>query len=146
MLRAAVEERDPSFNRVFVEPCVLQYGRKATVEHLLRFLEEGTASEKAGAANALYWTGLGKDDLGVLEPRPQQTLLREFVNTDNLDVRRAILGKLRLFAQDYAEADRPLVAKAIEIARRSDDDYLRHRVEVQLGGGGPFKPLPRRSS
>ena len=37
---------------------------------------------------------------------------------------------------------RPLVAVAIRIAREHSDEYLRHRVEVQLGAGEPYKPLP----
>jgi hypothetical protein len=144
MLRAAVEERDPSFNRLYVEPCVRGYGRRATVEALLRFLEEGTTRDKAGAANALYWTRLGDDELGNLREQLDKTLLHEFIKTKDLDVRRAILGQLSLSAEDYPSDERPLIPEAIEIARRSDDAYLRHRVEVQLGQGGPFMSLPRQ--
>jgi hypothetical protein len=37
-----------------------------------------------------------------------------------------------------------LVAQAVEIARRSEDEYIRHRVEVQLGDPRPLKALPHR--
>jgi hypothetical protein len=38
------------------------------------------------------------------------------------------------------------VAQAVEIARNHDDDYIRHRVEVQLGKERWFKPLPHRDA
>jgi len=144
MLRAAIEERDPSFNRKFVEPCVRAYGRRMTVEALLAFLERGTNFEKAGAANALYWTSFGEDDLGDVRHVLRQKLLREFVENEDLDVRRAIIGKLSLKPEDYPEAMHPLVTQAIDIARSSSDRYLRHRVEIQLGSGGPLMALPHR--
>jgi hypothetical protein len=38
------------------------------------------------------------------------------------------------------------VAQAVEIARNHDDDYIRHRVEVQLGKERLLKPLPHRDT
>ena len=148
MLRAAIEECDPSFNRIFVEPCARAHGRRATIEVLLDYLDRGAPFEKAGAANALYWAaGLGNDDVDkVLLARKRQLLLRTFIDSDDLDVRRAIIGKLSLATDDYPEEMHGLVAKAIAIARTSADGYLRHRVEIQLGKGGPFMPLPHRGS
>lgn len=147
MLRAAVEERNPSFNRKFIEPCARAYGRRAVVERLLVYLERGTNSEKAGAANALYWASMfGEDDLGDLRAVEKATLLRIFIDVDDLDVRRAIIGKLPLRTKDHPSEAHADVAKAIEIARSSGDAYLEHRVEIQLGSGGPFKPLPPREN
>ena len=37
-----------------------------------------------------------------------------------------------------------MVAQAIEQARSSDDKYIRHRIEVQLGNVNVFAPLPHR--
>jgi hypothetical protein len=42
----------------------------------------------------------------------------------------------------YPEELRPLIAAAVEVARSHSDEYIRHRVEVQLGSGGPFMPIP----
>jgi len=36
----------------------------------------------------------------------------------------------------------PLVQQAINIARQHADDYIRHRIEIQLGTPAPLKPLP----
>ena len=55
MLRAGVLERNPSLNRVFIEPCVRSLGGRRVLEELLRYLDSGTDAEKAGAASALYW-------------------------------------------------------------------------------------------
>src|SRR2546429_73912 len=57
MLWAGVLERNPSYNRVFIEPCVRSLGGRRVLEELLRYLESGTDEEKAGAASALYWAG-----------------------------------------------------------------------------------------
>src|SRR3954471_10467086 len=41
MLRAGVLERNPSFNRAFIEPCVRSFGGRRVLEELLRHLESG---------------------------------------------------------------------------------------------------------
>ena len=47
--------------------------------------------------------------------------------------------------QAYPESHRALVAQAIDIARRHEDEYIRHRVEVQLGDTSEgLAPLPHR--
>jgi hypothetical protein len=145
MLRAAIEEPDPSYNRKFIEPCVRTFGRARVVEPLLRIVEEGSPCEKGRAASALYWAmALDDGDLGSLGARFRGSLLRAFVETDDLDARRRILPQLRLAADTWTDEERPLVAKAIEIARTSGDPYLKHRVEVQLGAGGPYMALPTK--
>jgi hypothetical protein len=140
MLRAGVYERNPSFNRLFIEPCVRSYGTRWVKEQLLRYLESGTDIEKAGAASALYWSGDDSD--GELRERIHSQRLREFVNNEDLQVRRRIIPMLCLQEEQYPEDLLPLVAKAIEIARSHSDEYIRHRVEVQLGAGGPFMAIP----
>jgi hypothetical protein len=42
----------------------------------------------------------------------------------------------------YNEEIQPLIAKAISIARTHSDEYIRHRIEIQLGASGPFKAIP----
>ena len=70
-------------------------------------------------------------------------MLREFVGSLDSNVRRRIIPMLRLVPEAYPEEMRPLVTEAIEAALRSHtDEYIRHRVVVQLGAGGPFMALP----
>ncbi len=144
MLRAGVLERNPSLNRRFVEPCVRSLGGGRVLAELLRYLEAGTNAEKAGAASALYWAGGNPrgEELGELRERLRCQMLREFVANPDVDVRRRIIPMLRLEPEAYPEELRPLIPVAVEIARSHPDEYIRHRVEVQLGDGGPFMAIP----
>jgi hypothetical protein len=68
-----------------------------------------------------------------LDERYARVGLRRFVTDDDLDLRRCLLPGLRLRAGSCPADMRDLVIRAIEIARTSDDKYLRHRVGIQLG-------------
>jgi hypothetical protein len=144
MLRAGVLERNPSFNRAFIEPCVRSLGARRVLEALLRYLESGTDAEKAGAASALYWSGGNPrhEELRELQDRLRCRLLQEFVSNPDLNVRRRIIPSLRLVPEAYPEELRSLILVAVEVARSHPDAYIRHRVEVQLGAGGPFMAIP----
>lgn len=144
MLRAGVLERNPSANRRFIEPCVASLGGRRVLEGLLRYLESGNDAEKAGAVSALYWaTGNPRNEaLDALRERIRHAMLREFVANPDLDLRRQIISMLRLEPEAYPEELRPLVPAAIEIARSHADEYLRHRVEVQLGANSLLIPIP----
>ena len=144
MLRAGVMERDPSFNRVFIDPCVRSFGGQRVLEELLLLLESGTDVEKAGAASAFYWVrgNPEKEDLTEMRERIYRQMLREFVANEDLQVRRRIIPMLPLERRKYPKELRPLVARAVEIARAHPDEYIRHRVEIQLGACGPFIAIP----
>jgi hypothetical protein len=144
MLRTGVYERNPSLNRQFIEPCVRSYGSRWVKEEWLRYLESGTNAEKTGAASALYWSGGMPDgeDVDNLRQRIHSQLLREFVGNENLQVRQRIIPMLCLKADQYPKDLRPLVLQAIAIARSHSDEYIRHRVEIQLGAGGPLMAIP----
>ena len=89
-------------------------------------METGSDSRKAGAVNALYWTGMPLDFGGRTPPaytseyalpesraayealsdvwiRKRKLLLEEFVFNTNVDVRRSIVSKLNLNQADYPE-------------------------------------------
>ncbi|HEU4556229.1 MAG TPA: hypothetical protein VFS20_00220 [Longimicrobium sp.] len=144
MLRAGVLERDPSANRMFIEPCVSSLGARRVLEVLLGYLETGTDAEKAGAASARYWVGPNprNEDVEELKARFHCQMLRELVQNPDLDVRRRIIPMLRLEPEAYPQELRPLIPVAVEIARSHPDNYIRHRVEVQLGAGGPLMAIP----
>lgn len=149
MCRAAVYERDVSANRQFIEPCLRAHGPRRVNELLLRYLENGNNVEKSGAASALYWSfglnghwGIPREDLNDLAERAQGLMLTEFVNNDDMEVRRRIIPSLSMKEECYPENLRPLVSRATSIARSHPDEYIRHRVEIQLGAGGPYMPIP----
>jgi len=167
MIRAAVYEVNPSLNREFVSPCIASYGHRVVNEALLEFVENGTDFEKAGAINASYWGGMSLSyrantkeftvenatpesraaylELKDVWERKRCLFLREFVSNENVDVRRSIIPSLCLDEAAYPEALKPLVSIAIDIARKHQDDYMRHRVEVQLGNEHLLCPLPHRT-
>lgn len=166
MLDAGIDVVDPSVNRSFIEPCVRAFGHRRVIEYLLGVVESGTDFRRSGAVNALYWVKVGLRFIGIpptfsveyatpesraayqalmdLWERRDRLLLETFVSNPDLDVRRSIIASLSLEASDYPESHRPLVPRAIAIARGSADKYLRHRVEVQLGNVNTAAPLPHR--
>ena len=97
LVRAAIYERDPSFNRHFVEPCLRCFGLRRTNDELLRYATAGSDFEKAGAANAFYWSLRarlegkpvpGADALDGLSSRVRDWRLTEFVSNPDVSVRR----------------------------------------------------------
>ncbi len=165
MIQAAMNERNPSFNRRFVDPCIRSVGRHRVMDALLEYVEHGTNDEKAGAINAMCWAGASGQPLtdrmiatpasnyapeshatwmAVLE-RKRSVLLREFIANTDVDVRRSIISQLALDPAAYPDDLKPLIPAAVEIARQHSDPYIRHRVEIQLGmSKGPLQPLPHR--
>ncbi|MFC5718695.1 hypothetical protein ACFP1Z_00685 [Streptomyces gamaensis] len=153
LVRTAVLDPNPSFNRQFVEPAVDSFGRRRVLTVLLQYLRTGTNQERAGAARAWYWAQVsvsftGKDSAGkwILTPESQaevdavadlsaewsEATLREFVANDDLDVRCCILPGLSLKPERHPAELHGLVAEAVHIARTHPDGYLRHRVEHQV--------------
>jgi hypothetical protein len=149
LLRAAVHEPDPSFNRQLVEPAVAAFGRRRVQLALLAYLDSDVTSDVAGAARAWYWAQAhptyqrGSDTPtarsvaeyeadGDLRERYRRIALRRFVTETDLDVRRCLLPGLPLDERLYPAEMHDLVARAVRIGRTSSDDYLRHRVEIQV--------------
>ncbi|GAA2749946.1 hypothetical protein [Kitasatospora cinereorecta] len=149
LLRAAVHDPNPSFNRWFVEAALNAFGRGRVRSRLTDYLRTGTDPERAGAARAWYWTALPLDHPHLRPTDPagngpeannasvgvrdwNQAALREFVTNEHLDVRRCILPGLPLRPSAYPAELHDLVEEAIAVARSHPDDYLRHRVEHQV--------------
>lgn len=149
LIRAAVHEPDPSFVRELVQPAVAAFGRRRVRLALLGYLENGDAADAGGAARAWYPTLVPLSfPTGSRNPTPEsaaeqakyrdldrrysQAALQRFVADQDLDVRRCLLPSLWLSPDAYPADMQNLVTRAIEIARTSDDEYLRHRVEIQI--------------
>ncbi|MFV2104423.1 hypothetical protein [Micromonospora sp. LOL_024] len=149
LIRAAVHEPDPSFVRDLIGPAVAAYGRRRVRLALLDYIETGIAADAAGAARAWYWTLVPlRYHVSLHTPTPESVAeqkkyhdldrrydeagLRRFVTDEDLDVRRCLLPGLLLRADAYPADMHTLVTHAIEIARTSEDEYLRHRVEIQI--------------
>lgn len=143
-LHAGVVERNPSINRFFIEPCIRSWGGREVNQRLLSYLQSGSNVEKSGAASAFYWAkgNPRNEDLSQVHNMIRSQLLQEFVTNEDVTVRQRIVPLLSLDELAYPPEDRALVARAIAIARTHPDEYVRHRIEVQLGAGGPFKAIP----
>lgn len=152
LMRAAVHEPNPSFNRQLVKPAIAAFGRRRVQLALIAYLDSDAAPDVAGAARAWYWTGVSLkrvagsstltpenpaeyEAVSDLRQRYRRTALRRFVTVEDLDVRRCILPGLPLDPRLYPAEMHDLVTQAVRIARTSDDDYLRHRVEIQVSSG-----------
>jgi hypothetical protein len=108
--------------------------------------------ERAGAARAWYWSALPlqlskvraedsdiesraeADDRSAVVGEWHEAALREFVNNEHLDVRRSLLPGLPLRTSAYPPELHDFVEAAVTIARSHPDEYIRHRVEHQVGG------------
>jgi len=165
-LDAAINETNPSFNRQFIEPCVKSTGHRVVNEYLLSIVEGDDNTKIAGAVAALYWanmqirfagnvpqytlqyaTPMSQEAFMALHDvwqRKRDTFLRVFVNNEDVTVRRQIIPSLKLDESAYPDGLKPLVQRAVEIARNHPDDYIRHRVEVQLGNERLLRPIPER--
>ncbi|WP_223835849.1 hypothetical protein [Streptomyces venezuelae] len=147
LMAAAVHDPNPSFNRQFVEPALNAFGHRRVQAALLDYLLTGTDPERAGAARAWYWSALtarmpevraehpapaDDDDTSVLTAW-YRAALAEFVRNEHLDVRRCILPLLPLRKSSYRPELHALVDEAVAIARSHPDEYIRHRVEHQVG-------------
>jgi hypothetical protein len=148
-IRAAVYEPDPSFNRPLVEPAIAAFGCRRVQLALLDYLGTGPAADAAGAARAWYWSSAGIrylpgtttmtpesaadfEAVSDLRQRYRVTALRRFPADDDPVLRRCILPGLSLDPQIYPSEMRDQVVQAVRIARTSNDDYLRHRMEIQV--------------
>ncbi|WP_063813065.1 hypothetical protein [Herbidospora daliensis] len=138
LMKAAVHDPDPSFNRGFVEPALNAFGRRRVRTALLAYLMTGADQEKAGAASAWYWSGLrlrsggSAEDTADLVAMWHEAALREFVGNEHLDVRRNLVSGLPLNPEAAPPELRPLVEEVVRIARAHPDEYIRHRVEIQV--------------
>lgn len=142
LINAGVYDPNPSANARFIWPAIASFGRQRVQTALLEFLSHGTNPERAGAARAWYWTRASQtyiehnraewDGLANLRAAWREAALREFISNEDIDVRRCILPGLPLSTGRYPADLHALVAEAIRIARTHPDEYLRHRVEIQI--------------
>jgi hypothetical protein len=156
LLRATIYEVDPDRNRDFLTPLLFAFGLRSVHTALLEVLQNGTDFEKTGAVNALLWTRVSgvfwggsyveldanRDDITA---RKNALLLSEFTNNPNVEVRRSIITQLDFDPNSYPDEFKPLVPKAIRIAKAHSDEYIRNTAETQLAASDVLKPLPYRS-
>ena len=144
LLHAGVLESDPSRNRWLIEPAVGVLGASRVLERLLTYLRDGSFKEKAGAASAAYWVRPSEADTSYPEVARafRDEMLQQFVACADLTVQQRIVPMLSMAPESYSAGVSELLPAAIAKARESDDDYVRHRIAVQLGEEHQFRALP----
>ena len=130
LLRAAIYEADPSWNKDFLTPAFRAFGHRKVQEALLQYLEQGTPREQAGALRAWYWAWNPCDE--DLRVKRDSFLLKRFVECEDPAVRRSLIFFLSLSPSDYSHASQPLIPRAIHLARTHPDASVRQRVEEKL--------------
>lgn len=78
MLQNAITYRDPSFNRIFLRPCLSRIGTQAVAKRLAAILEEGSMLERIGVGRLAYWVHGGNGREGLNE-----AIVRQASRTDN---------------------------------------------------------------
>lgn len=144
-LKLGVEEMNPSLNRFYIEPAVRSLGERSAMTYLLKCLREGSDNDKAGAVSALYWIRSRGAETELREIRAQfnDEMLRQFVTCGSVDVQRRIVPMLSSQPGHYSPDVAALVPEAMRIACTHADPYVRHRIEIVLGGKvAAFQPLP----
>jgi hypothetical protein len=156
MMRAAVYEPNPMAVQAFVEPCVKAFGVARVMQTLIDYLEKGTDYEKTGAVNALHWASERKSNTEsgrhkAIDPKVlslidyQRALyLQTFIKNPDLDLRRAIITNLDMDTFGYSALIVEQIEKVTKICRMHPDEYIKHRVEVQLRRSPSAYPLPLR--
>ena len=80
MLRASIEIGDPSFNRVFLRPCLTIYGNNAVVDYLTETFRTGDVVDRIGVSLLTYWLRIYRADISLL----LRSIEEAAENTDNL--------------------------------------------------------------
>lgn len=80
MLKTGIMHTDPSFNRIFLKPCVRAYGHKRVAEFLNQEFINGDIVTRIGILNLLYWFRPLNKDVKALRDQ----ILRLSKNTNNL--------------------------------------------------------------
>lgn len=158
MLRAAVYEPSPLKAQAFVEPCVKSFGVKRVHNTLMDYLGSGSNYEKTGAVNALHWCvqathGVHQETVGQSQPDGELLKLQEiqrrlymktFIENADIDLRRALISHMALDQLAPTVTTQELIDKVVKIARTHPDQYIRSRLDVQLGRAHSQYPLPPR--
>lgn len=81
MLNMAINFKDPSFNRIFLQPCLTNFGVTAVANNLADKFNKADISERIGISNLLYWIMPQEHDEAE---KLHQAILERANNTSNL--------------------------------------------------------------
>lgn len=117
MIDCAIDFRDPSFNRIFLRPCMKAFGDKAVADMLQRKFLEGDIIRRIGIASLKYWFWFKQyEDVQAFI----ETVVAHGNQSDNL------VEKYIYSLSFKIESDVPLPTCASELIKavRHDEKYL----------------------
>lgn len=134
LLEAAVYELNPSYNRSFVELLTNHITAPQAVEALLSIGDAGGDLAYGGVARAAYWVWIDlpspKREAAV---RLNSWMLSKFIESNAVVAQRCLIAGIRFEESKLTEEARKLRAEAIRKARSHTDEYIRHRLQINLG-------------
>ena len=141
LILAAIRELDPSLNRAFVRPLVGVLSWSEAVRLMMELAD--SPLEVGGVARAAYWMKIDLCEDSEDASRDLNTwLLRRFISCADVVARRCIIAALRFEDHLVTPEEVHLIDTAIGIAANHPDEYIRHRLKIQLGRGeGLYMPL-----
>ncbi|REC62846.1 hypothetical protein DRF65_08470 [Chryseobacterium pennae] len=81
LLRTAIHHKDPSFNRIFLNPCLVAFGLKTVADNLADKFNHTNTIERIGISNLVYWLRPQKNDEA---DRLHQSIINRANHTSNL--------------------------------------------------------------
>jgi hypothetical protein len=81
LIKTAINHKDPSFNRIFLRPCLTTFGVKAVADNLADKFNNVGIDERIGISNLVYW--LRPQEKGEAD-KLQTTILDKANRTTNL--------------------------------------------------------------
>lgn len=81
LLNIAIDHKDPSFNRIFLRPCIASFGSKIVDDVLAGKFNQANIIERIGISKLLYW--LHPSENGEVD-KLHRTILEQANKTENL--------------------------------------------------------------
>lgn len=81
LLKTAINHTDPSFNRIFLRPCLMAFGTKTIANNLADKFNKASIEERIGISNLVYWFRPQENGEGN---KLHQTIIEKANNTTNM--------------------------------------------------------------
>lgn len=144
LLRAAIIEENPSFNRNFITPLCAVMTYSEAINSMFEMIDSNNPAEVAGVSNASYWVRIELGESDDIEARTQLNVWKidRFLNLIDVYARRTLIAGMSFDKAFVPAKYREKINRVIELARNHEDEYIRHRLEIELGSSsGPFRSI-----
>lgn len=144
LLRAAITEENPSFNRNFIAPLRAVMTYPEAINSMIEMIDSNNPAEVAGVSNASYWARIELSESDDLKARTQLNAwkIERFLDLSDVYARRTLIAGMSFDKAFVPDEYKEKSNRVIELARNHEDEYIRHRLEIELGtSSGPFRSI-----